>query len=68
MFLLFSVAILNLAGPYLTKVAIDDFIKVSNYNGLDTIALTYLAVLVAAFVFQFFPTLHHAVHWSAGYV
>ncbi len=53
-FLLFSVAILNLAGPYLTKVAIDDYIKVSNYNGLDTIALTYLAVLVAAFVFQFF--------------
>ncbi len=53
-FLLFSVAILNLAGPYLTKVAIDDYIKVSNYQGLDTIALTYLAVLAAAFVFQFF--------------
>ena len=46
--LLFSVSILNLAGPYLTKVAIDDHITVSNYEGLDTLALIYLAVLAGA--------------------
>ena len=29
-FFLFFVSLLNLAGPYLTKVAIDDYISVSN--------------------------------------
>jgi ATP-binding cassette, subfamily B, multidrug efflux pump len=53
-FLLLGVSLLNLAGPYLTKVVIDDYIKASDYNGLDVIASLYLAVLVAAFIFQFF--------------
>lgn len=50
--LLFSVSILNLAGPYLTKVAIDDHIQTSHYEGLDTLALIYLAVLAGAFLCQ----------------
>ena len=50
--LLFCVSILSLAGPYLTKVAIDDHIKVSNYAGLDTLALIYLAVLAGGFLCQ----------------
>jgi ATP-binding cassette subfamily B protein len=54
--LLFAVSLLNLAGPYLTKVAIDDHIKVRHMEGLDRIAALYLAVLVLAFVFQFAQT------------
>jgi ATP-binding cassette, subfamily B, multidrug efflux pump len=52
-FLLLGVSLLNLAGPYLTKVVIDDYIKVSDYEGLDVVAGLYLAVLIASFVFQF---------------
>jgi ATP-binding cassette subfamily B protein len=51
--LLLAVALLGLAGPYLTKVAIDDYIKVANYDGLDKIALTYIAILFGSFIFQF---------------
>ncbi|CAI2718747.1 ABC transporter ATP-binding protein [Nitrospina watsonii] len=53
-FLLLAVSLLNLAGPYLTKIAIDDHIKVGDYAGLDRIALIYIVVLVTAFVCQFF--------------
>jgi len=54
--LLFAVSVLNLAGPYLTKIAIDDHIKVQQLEGLDRVAAMYLAVLVLAFVFQFAQT------------
>jgi ATP-binding cassette, subfamily B, multidrug efflux pump len=52
-FLLLGVSLFNLAGPYLTKVVIDDYIKVSDFEGLDVVAGLYLAVLIASFVFQF---------------
>jgi ATP-binding cassette, subfamily B, multidrug efflux pump len=51
--LLLGVSLLNLVGPYLTKVVIDDYIKVSDFEGLDFIAGLYLAVLISSFVFQF---------------
>ncbi len=51
--LLLAVSMLALAGPYLTKVAIDDYIRVQQYDGLDRIALIYIAVLAAAFGCQF---------------
>jgi ATP-binding cassette, subfamily B, multidrug efflux pump len=51
--LLLAVSMLALAGPYLTKVAIDDYIRVGQYQGLDHIALIYIAVLAGAFIFQF---------------
>jgi ATP-binding cassette, subfamily B, multidrug efflux pump len=51
--LLLAVSMLNLAGPYLTKVVIDDYIRVQQYEGLDRIALIYIAVLAGAFVCQF---------------
>ena len=40
--LLLAVSILNLTGPYLTKIVIDDHIKAGNINGLDVIAAIYL--------------------------
>ena len=55
-FFLMGVSLLNLAGPYLTKIVIDDYIKVSDLEGLDLIAGLYLVVLVASFVFQFSQT------------
>ena len=51
---LFSVSLLNLTGPYLTKVVIDDYIIVGDLHGLDVIAGLYLGVLILSFVFQFF--------------
>ena len=51
--LLLAVSMLSLAGPLLTKIAIDDYIRVQQYQGLDKIALIYIVVLVGAFVCQF---------------
>lgn len=42
-------SLLQLAGPYLTKVAIDDHIRFGDWGGLDRIALLYLIVLVCSF-------------------
>ena len=55
-FFLFCDSILSLSGPYLTKIAIDDYISVSNLDGLNQIALIYLVVLGVAFVCQFVQT------------
>ena len=55
-FFLFCVSILSLSGPYLTKIAIDDYISVSNLEGLNQIALIYLVVLGLAFICQFVQT------------
>ena len=52
-FLLLGVSLLNLAGPYFTKIVIDDYIKVSDFEGLDNVAGLYLLVLIASFIFQF---------------
>jgi ATP-binding cassette subfamily B protein len=54
--LLLAVSVLNLAGPYLTKVVIDDHIKAGDLKGLDVIAAVYLLVLVFSFIFQFCQT------------
>lgn len=51
--LLLAVSMLSLAGPLLTKMAIDDYIRVQQYEGLDRIALIYIVVLVVAFICQF---------------
>lgn len=55
-FFLFCASILSLSGPYLTKIAIDDYISLSNLEGLNDIALIYLVVLGLAFVCQFIQT------------
>ena len=54
--LLLAVSILNLAGPYLTKIVIDDHITARDMSGLDMIAAIYLTVLVCSFLFQFCQT------------
>src|SRR5436190_2568085 len=44
---------LDLVGPYLTKVAIDRYIRQGNARGLDRVAALYLFTLVAAFLVRF---------------
>ena len=44
---------LDLVGPYLTKVAIDQYIRQGHAAGLDRIALLYLGALFLAFVVRF---------------
>ncbi len=51
--LLLVVSILNLAGPFLTKIAIDDHIAVGKIEGLNKIAVMYLGILIVAFACQF---------------
>ena len=47
---------LQLAQPYLTKVAIDDHIITGNLDGLDGIALAFLVVLVGSFALEYVQT------------
>ncbi|MGI8784841.1 MAG: ABC transporter transmembrane domain-containing protein, partial [Acidobacteriota bacterium] len=51
--LIFVVAALDLAGPYLMKVAIDDYIATGRMDGLHWIALLNVAALLAHFGFSY---------------
>ena len=49
-------SVLQLAQPYLTKLAIDDHIRTGTLEGLDDIALVFVVVLVGSFVFEYLQT------------
>ena len=49
-------AVVQLAPPYLVKVAIDEYIARGNLAGLNAIAAVYLAVIVAAFSLEYTQT------------
>jgi ATP-binding cassette, subfamily B, multidrug efflux pump len=49
-------SVLQLAPPYLTKVAIDEYIAADRLDGLETIAVVFFAVLVLSFAMEFFQT------------
>jgi ATP-binding cassette subfamily B protein len=49
-------SVLQLAQPYLMKVAIDRHIAVGNLTGLDRIALAFLAILLATFALEYVQT------------
>jgi ATP-binding cassette subfamily B multidrug efflux pump len=51
--LIVVMAALDLVGPYLTKVAIDQHIARGDARGLSRVALLYLAALLAAFAVRF---------------
>ena len=55
-FLILVVSLLNLVGPYLTKIVIDDYIKEGDMKGLDVIAAIYFGVLIFSFLLQFCQT------------
>jgi ATP-binding cassette subfamily B protein len=49
-------SVLDLAPPYLTKVVIDRYIPTGDLGGLGTIAVLYLAALVASFLLEYLQT------------
>ena len=49
-------AILQLAQPYLMKLAIDEYIAAGDFEGLNQIALWFLAVLLGSFVLDYVRT------------
>ena len=51
--LIVAMAALDLVGPYLTKVAIDKYIRQGDASGLDLIAALYMGSLLLAFVVRF---------------
>src|SRR5919199_3033857 len=54
--LLLSLGLLELAGPFLMKVAIDQYIAPGNPDGLGFIALLYLGSLLGVFVLRYAQT------------
>jgi ATP-binding cassette subfamily B protein len=49
-------SILQLAQPYLMKVAIDRYIATGDFAGIDRIALAFLAILLASFGLEYLQT------------
>src|ERR1044072_3569670 len=49
-------AVLQLAPPYLTRLAIDDYIARKDLSGLPVIAWQFLAVLIASFGLEYLQT------------
>ncbi len=47
---------LQLAQPYLMKIAIDRYIALRDLSGLNLVAIGFLAVLVGSFVFEYLQT------------
>ena len=51
-----GLSVLQLAPPYLTKVAIDAHITTGELDGLDTLAFLFLGVLVFSYVLEYVQT------------
>ncbi len=51
-----SASVLQLAQPYLMKLAIDRYIANGDLQGVDRIALAFLAILIGSFVLEFVQT------------
>jgi len=51
--LILAISALRLVGPYLTKVAIDDYIAEGDLAGLNLIAVLYISALLAQFVLSY---------------
>lgn len=51
-----SASLLQLAPPYLMKIAIDQYIQAGDLGGLNAIAVVFLGVLLTSFVFEFIQT------------
>jgi ATP-binding cassette, subfamily B, multidrug efflux pump len=51
-----SASVLQLAQPYLTKIAIDKYIAHGDLGGLNWIALAFLVILLASFALEYIQT------------
>ncbi|MFQ5708070.1 MAG: ABC transporter ATP-binding protein [bacterium] len=59
--LLLGASLLELAGPFLIKIAIDDYIARGDFHGLQLIAALYFVILIFSFVLQFSQT--YLINW-----
>ncbi len=59
--ILFAASVLQLAGPFLYKIAIDKYIETQDFDGLASICLVFAFVLIVGFVMQFLQT--YLVQW-----
>ena len=59
--ILFAASVLQLAGPYRYKIAIDKYIETQDFDGLASICLVFAFVLIVGFVMQFLQT--YLVQW-----
>jgi ATP-binding cassette subfamily B protein len=55
--ILFGSSLLQLVGPYLVKVAIDDHIQVGDFSGLNRVALLFLAAALGVFLLRYLQTI-----------
>ena len=51
--MLVLISLLQLVGPYLTKIAIDNYIMKGDFSGLQKIAALYLGILVLQFIVRY---------------
>ena len=51
-----SGSVLQLAQPYLMKIAIDRYIASRDMSGVDRIAIAYFFILIASFVLEYVQT------------
>jgi ATP-binding cassette subfamily B protein len=55
--MIIAAAGMDLVGPYITKIAVDEYIIPENYSGLVEIIVIYLGVLVGSFAIKYFQIL-----------
>jgi ATP-binding cassette, subfamily B, multidrug efflux pump len=51
-----AASVLQLAQPYLVKLAIDEYIAAGDFEGLNRIALAFLLILIASFALEYLQT------------
>ncbi|HEU4939846.1 MAG TPA: ABC transporter ATP-binding protein [Vicinamibacterales bacterium] len=51
-----SGSVLQLAQPYLMKIAIDRYIATQDFRGIDRIAIAYFVILIASFALEYVQT------------
>jgi ATP-binding cassette subfamily B multidrug efflux pump len=56
LFAIIGASVLQLAQPYLMKIAIDEHIAAGSLAGLDRLALGFLAILVGSFALEYLQT------------
>ncbi|MFQ5825341.1 MAG: ABC transporter ATP-binding protein [bacterium] len=59
--ILFMASLMQLAGPYLTKIGIDEYIAKGDFGGLTFIGLIFLAILFFQLILQFSQT--YLINW-----
>lgn len=56
-FMIIAAAGMDILGPYITKVAVDQYIIPKDYSGLISIVIIYIGILLGSFVIRYFQIL-----------